>query len=659
MSWQEAEQEFSDEVTGMETLGEMLENTADRRGDADAQLYKGGVYERSMAGVAYPAAPDDEYAAVDYDKMRDVVRYLATGFRALGLQADQRVGLFADTRMEWAQVDFGLLAAGGVVTTVYKSSSPPQVRYLLGDPDAVGVVCENEELVERVLEVSDALNVRFIISMDELSAKYDDSDGVYELAEVYRQGRERFDEDEYRSWLDDRDVEDLASLVYTSGTTGQPKGVQLTHRNFRANVNQCYIRYGPRPDKDAGDPTIDTDTRTVSYLPLAHVFERLTGHFMQFGVGATVGYAESVDTLKEDFGTVQPTAATSVPRVYEKIYDAIREQASESSFKERIFNWATDVSREYYRADRPGIGLKLRYKIADALVFSDVRDALGGNVEILVSGGGTLSEELCTLYHGMGLPIFEGYGLTEAAPVVTSNPPEDAKIGTIGPVVKDLDVKLDKTVVPEGKFEDALGDFGELLVKGPNVTDGYWNRPGETDEAFTEDGYFRTGDIVQKRPDDYLMFRERAKQIIVLSTGKNVAPAPIEDAFASSRIVEQCMVIGDGEKFIGALVVPAFEELRDAAEAEGVDIPEDPQAMCDDEQVHEAIEEEVEAVNENFEPHEQIKEFRLVPEEFTEDNGLLTPTMKKKRRDILDVYEAEVADIYGGDETTASPEPAE
>jgi len=657
MSWQEAEADFSDEVTGTNTLGEMFENAADRRGDADAQQYKGGVYDRSMAGVAYPGAPESDYATLSYEEMRETVRYLATGFRALGLDPGQRVGIFSDTRMEWAQSDFGLLAAGGVVTTVYKSSSPAQVQYLLGDPDAVGVVVENEELLERVLEVSDALNVRFIISMDELSPKYDDREGVYELAEVYRQGRERFEEETYRSWLDERDPDDLASLVYTSGTTGQPKGVQLTHRNFRANVNQCYVRYGPRPDRDADMPSLDSQTETVSYLPLAHVFERLTGHFLLFGVGGTVAYAESVDTLKDDFSLFQPTAATSVPRVYEKIYDAIREQASESSFKQRIFEWATEVSREYYRTDRPGIGLKTRYKIADTLVFSDVRDALGGNIEFLISGGGTLSEELCTLYHGMGLPIFEGYGLTEAAPVVTTNLLGEPKIGTIGPPVQGIDIKLDTSVVPEQKFTDAMGEFGELLVKGPNVTDGYWNKPTETEEAFTDDGYFRTGDIVQQRPDGYLMFRERAKQIVVLSTGKNVAPAPIEDAFSSSRIVEQCMVIGDGEKFIGALIVPNFEELRAAAAEEGVDLPHDPSEMCDEEQVREAVAEEVEAVNENFEPHEQIKEFRLLPEEFTEENGLLTPTMKKKRRDILDTYAAEVADIYGDEAATQSPEP--
>jgi long-chain acyl-CoA synthetase len=647
MSWRDAEREFTDEVVGSNTLVEMFEDAAARHTDLDAQLYKGGIYERSLASTdAVEAVGEGEYGSLTYGEMREIVRNLAAGFNALGVADGQRVGIFADTRMEWAQCDFSILAAGGVVTTVYKSSSPAQVQYLLGDPSATGVVVENDELLERVLEVSDSLEIRFIVSMDSLPEKYDDRDGVYELAEVYEQGAKRFDEATYRDWLDDTEPEDLASLVYTSGTTGQPKGVKLTHRNFRSNVNQAYKRYGPREDRDASVPTISSDTRTVSYLPLAHVFERLAGHYLQFAVGSTIGYAESVDTLKEDFQTVEPTTATSVPRVYEKMYDAIREQAQESSVKERIFNWATEISREYHRADHVGRWLQVRYWLADKLVFSDVRQALGGNIEFLVSGGGTLSEELCTLYHGMGLPIFEGYGLTEAAPIVTTNPPEDVKIGTIGPVVTGMDTKIDTSVVPEDQSVDALGELGELLVKGPNVTDGYWNKPAETEEAFTEDGYFRTGDIVQQRPDDYLVFRERAKQIIVLSTGKNVAPAPIEDAFASSQIVEQVMVMGDGEKFISALVVPNYEFLREAAEREGVDVPEDPEAMATHDRVREVVEEEIEDVNEQFEPHEQIKQFELVPEEFTEENDLLTPSMKKKRRNIRERYDDLVADIY-------------
>ncbi|WP_121820366.1 AMP-dependent synthetase/ligase [Halostella salina] len=654
MAWQEAEREYTDEVIGETPLPRAFEDAVERHGAKPAQQYKGGIYDRALVGTAVDAAPDGEYATITYDEMRGIVARLAAGFRALGVDGGDRVGMFAATRMEWAQCDLALLSAGAAVTTVYKSSSPDQVRYLLDDPGASGVVVENEELLERVLSVSDALDLRFAIVMDDVGEEYADEDGVYTLDEVYEQGAERFDEDDYASWIDDLEPDDLASLVYTSGTTGQPKGVQLTHRNLRANVNQLRKRYGPRPDKPNSMAVMDAGTTTVSYLPLAHIFERTTGHFYPFSSGGCVAYAESPDTLKEDFKTVEPDGATSVPRVYEKIYDAIREQASESDFKQRIFEWATDVSRAYYRADRPGYGLRAKLWLADKLVFSDVKAALGGNIEWLSSGGGTLSEELCTLYHGMGLPIYEGYGLTEAAPVVSTNPIEEPKLGTIGPPLPGVEVKIDKTVVPESEFTDALGDVGELLVRGPNVTEGYWNKPEETAAAFVdaEDGgdpWFRTGDIVQQRPDDYLVFRERAKQIVVLSTGKNVAPTPIEDAFAASDVIEQVMVTGDGEKFIGALVVPNFEALRAAAEAEGVDVPETPAAMCEHDGVREVIEAEVEAVNERFEPHERIKQFRLVPEEFTEDNDLLTPSMKKKRGHIRERYQHLVDDIYGAD----------
>ncbi|WP_265112510.1 AMP-dependent synthetase/ligase [Halosolutus halophilus] len=649
MDWQNAERGFSSEVLGMEPIGRLFDAAVERNAASVAQQYKGGVYDRSLAGTAFEPAPAGEYASLTYEEMGDVVRSLAAGFRSLGIEAGDRVGIFADTRMEWAQSDFALLSAGAVVTTVYTSSSPDQAQYLLDDPDASGVVVENEALLERVLEVEDGLDLEWIVVMDDLGDEHADREEVYTLEAVYEQGAVAYDPETYDEWLDEVAVDDLASIIYTSGTTGQPKGVKLTHRNFRTNVNQIYRRYGPRPDKADDVPAIDEESTLVSYLPLAHVFERTCGHFMMFTAGSTVAYAESVDTLQEDFSLVQPTGATSVPRVYEKIYDAIREQASESPVKERIFEWATDVGRDYYRADNPGLLLELKRTIADKLVFSQVTEALGGNIEFLVSGGGTLSEDLCTLYHGMGLPIFEGYGLTETAPVVSTNPPENAKIGTIGPSVVDCQVKVDRSVIPEGETIDTLGETGELLVKGPHVTDGYWEKPEATEQAFTEDGWFRTGDIVSIRPDDYMVFHERSKQLVVLSTGKNVAPAPIEDAFAASDVVEQCLVVGNGEKFIGALIVPNFEPLERIAAEEGIDLPADPGAVCDHDWVRDRIETTVAEVNERFEAHETIKEFRLVPEEFTEDNGMLTPTMKKKRRVILEAYDEEVADIYGED----------
>ena len=640
----------------METLAEMFERSAGRNLSDPAQKYKGGVYERSLANAdAVDAAPDGEYATLSYEELRDVVRSLAAGFRALGLEPGQRVGMFADTRMEWAQCDLALLAAGGVVTTVYESSSAEQVRYLLSDSGASGVVVENADLLDRVLEVSDSLDVRFVVSLDELPAEYDDQDGVYELADVYEQGRKRFDEAEYQSWLDETDVEDLASLVYTSGTTGQPKGVKLTHRNFRSNINQMVARYGPRPDKPDSVPQVRPDSVSISFLPLAHVLERHAGHFFMYNLGACVGFAESPDTLEEDFPKLEPTVANSVPRVYEKLYDGIREQARESALKERIFEWATDVSREVYRTERPGVGLQFKYWLADKLVFQQVKQGLGGNIEALLSGGGTLSDDLNQLYHGMGLNILEAYGLTEAAPAVAANPAEDVKIGTIGPAIVDQEYQIDKSVVPEGEFDDALGETGELLIRGPNVTDGYWNKPEATEAAFTPaeddgDDWLRTGDIVTERPDDYLVFRERAKQLVVLSTGKNVAPAPIEDAFVSSAVVEQCMVVGDQRKFVSALLVISPEGVREVASRAGVDVPADPAEMVEDETVRALVQDAVDEVNERFETHETIKAFRLVAEEFTEDNDLLTPTMKKKRRNIHERYADLVEDMYADEE---------
>ena len=656
MNWREAEASFDDDVLGETTLARMFDESAARNADAVAQRYKGGVYDRSLvASGVVSAAPEGDYAGVTYAEMREIVRALAAGFRSLGVDAGDRVGIFSGTRMEWAQTDFALLSAGAVVTTVYTSSSQSQVQYLLSDPGASGVVVENAELLSRVLAVEDDLDLGFVVVVDEIpdgsgmGGAVRDRDDIYTLAEVYDRGTEAFDETAYESWLDERDPEDLASLIYTSGTTGQPKGVELTHHNFRSNVNQCYRRFGPRPDKTGG--VISAGSTTLSFLPLAHVFERLAGHLLMFAAGATVAYAESPDTLREDFQLVRPTVGTSVPRVYEKLYDAIRSQAAESPVKRRIFEWAVDVGQAYHAADDPGAVLAAKHRLADRLVFEQVREALGGRVDFFISGGGSLSPELCRLYHAMGLPILEGYGLTETAPVVAVNPPEEPKVGTIGPPLPDVEVDLDQSIVGD-QSGAAGGDVGELLVWGPNVSDGYWNRPDDTAAAFSDDGWFRTGDIVELRPDGYITFRERAKQILVLSTGKNVAPGPIEDAFAASPVVEQCLVVGDGRKFVSALVVPNFEGIREWADSEGVDLPGDRAEIARDDRVRERIQREIDAANENFESYEQIKRFRILSEEFSEENDLLTPTMKKKRRNILAQYGDQVEMLYDPDADT-------
>ena len=648
------EREYTDEVTGSGTVPELFEASAERYAELPAQQYKGGVYDRSLTGDVIPEPTEGEWGLLTYDRMAGIVRNLAAGFRELGVDHGERVGLFSNTRMEWAQADFALLAAGGVVTTIYTESSPRQVRYLLNDPGATGVVVENEELLARVLDVKDDTDVEFIVIVDGVDV-YDENDDIYTLAEVHELGREAFDESAYQSWLDEQSPDDLASLIYTSGTTGKPKGVQLTHANFRANVTQIRKRFGPRPDKGEDIPVLDSDVKTLSFLPLAHVFERTAGHFSMFGAGATVAYAESPDTVQEDMSAVQPSTATSVPRVYERVFDAMREQAASSDLKEKIFQRALEIGKEYGRTENPSRRLKLEYYVANKLVFQQVKDQLGGNIEYFVSGGGSLNKDLAELFRGMGLEIFEGYGLTETSPVVSTNPAEDPRPGTLGPPMAGMETHLDDAVIGPDRKEKADGEVGELLVRGPNVTQGYWNKPEETEDAFTtlpgddedDDEWFRTGDIIEQTEDGYLVYHDRLKQLLVLSTGKNVAPGPIEDAFATSERVDQVMVMGDNQKFISALIVPNFEAVERWAEEEGIDLPEDRDDVCDDERVREWVQEAVDEVNEQFEKHETIKQFELVHVEWTPENDMLTSSMKLKRRNIRDHFFHKVEAIYG------------
>ncbi|MFC7236375.1 AMP-dependent synthetase/ligase [Halosegnis marinus] len=652
--WFRAEASHEDEVIGESVLPRMFLDSVDRNGSLDAQWFKSGVYDRSLAPDVVPEPPAGEWGSITYDEMGDIVRRLATGFRELGVEHGDRVGIYADTRMEWAQSDLALLTAGATVTTVYTESSAEQVEYLLDDPGATGVVCENGELLDTVASVEDDLDLGFVVVIDEYEG-YEDRDDVYTLADVYDLGADAYDADAVDEWVDAIDPADLASLIYTSGTTGRPKGVQLTHANFRSNVNQVRRRFGPRPDRGPDVPTLDTDSRVLSFLPLAHVYERTSGHFVMFASGVTVAYAESTDTVAEDIEAVGPTSANSVPRVYERIFASMREQASGSSVSESIFEWAVGVAREWSRTERPGAVLRAKHAVADRLVYSTVKESMGGNIEMFTSGGGSLSQRLAELFEGMGLPIHEGYGLTETSPVATTNPPEDLRPGTLGPLMVGMEGKLDASVVSADQMEKATGDIGELLLRGPNVTDGYWNRPDATESSFTEaddggDPWFRTGDIIEATDDGYLVYHDRLKQVLVLDTGKNVAPGPIEDEFATSERIAQAMVLGDNEKFISALFVPDMEAMARWAERNDLDLPDDPEELATDERVVEWIREEVDAVNADLAKHERIKEFRVVGTEWTPDNDLLTPSMKIKRRNVLDRYEHKVEEIYGRDD---------
>ncbi len=665
--WLTAEREYNDPVRERGTIPELFETGASRHLDQEAQLFKGGVYDRSIQFLLPDPAPG-EYASISYRQMRKIVRNLATGFRELGLEPGDRVGLYATTRMEWAQSDFALLAAGCVVTTVYTDSSLDQLQYLLDDPDATAVVVENEQLLKKVRAVVDDLDLDFVVVIDEPASEY--GEDTYTLGEVYNIGKDAYNEDRYHEFLDERDPDDLASLVYTSGTTGKPKGVKLTHWNFRTNVHQIRRRAGPRPDEPER-PSVDGESTAISFLPLAHVFERTVGSFNNYASGVTVGYAESTDTIADDIVKIQPTTAASVPRVYERIFTKMRNQASESPIKERIFGWALDIAKEFQRTENPGASLRAKYAVADRLVYSQVRSQLGGNIEIMISGGGSLNEDLCRLFNGMGIMVIEGYGLTETSPVISANTPDDIRPGTLGVPVIGMDIAIDQTAVDESEVDRTRpgSDVGELLVRGDNVTEGYWNRPGATKRAFTTDPshddsaiitpdgvatdgsgkWLRTGDLIEHTPAGFLVFQDRLKQIIVPDTGKNVAPQPIEDLFVTNERIEQIMVVGDGQKYVGAIIVPNFENLRAWAATEKIELPDSNEAVIEDERVRKWVGEAVSEANQTLEKHEKIRGFTLVDEEWTPENNMLTPSMKKVRSTILSAYEHKMAEMYGDD----------
>ncbi len=655
-----AEVAFDHPSLGSSTIPELFVGTASRHPAAAAQSYKGGVYDRSLVEAdAIPAAPDGEYADLSYSDLETIVQRLAAGFRELGLKTDDRLAIVSHTRMEWTGVDLAALSAGGVVTAAYPSATDDRLESLLTDAGPTGVVVENAELLKRLLAVEPAVDPAFIVVMDRLpdgsgmAAAARDRDDIYTLGTVYQRGTTVFDPDSWDEWLAARGSDDLASIIYTSGTTGEPKGVRLTHGNFCANADGMLRRLGPRPDRPAAVPSLDHTSRQLSVLPLAHVFERLVGGYLPIAAGATIAYAESPETLAEDFQLVSPTCSTAVPRLYERLFESFEQEASGSPVSERLFKWAVDVAERFHRTESPGRRLRVAHAVADRLVYSSIRSVLGGEIELFISGGDSLSADLCATFHGMGLPIFEGYGLTETAPVVSVNPPENPRVGTIGPPLSNVETRVETTVdLDAADFDPATEstEIGELLVDGPSVTDGYWNRPESTEAAFVSSdddrGWFRTGDLVERGPDGYLSFRGRRKQLVVLSTGHNVVPGPIEEAVCESPLVDQCLLVGDGRPAVGALVVPDFEAVRQWADREGVDLPTDLARIVDDERVRSHIEAAVGAATDGVEPHERIERVALLSEPFSVDNGLLTPTLKKKRRAIAEQYADRIDHLY-------------
>ncbi len=599
--------------------------------------------ERYPEIVAARFRSGDGFNEFTYRELGRQVKELGQGLLALGLKKGDKVSLLAETRYEWVVADFAILTAAGVTVTVYPTLSARTVQFIVDNSDSEIIFVENQVQLDKVISVWDQLPaLKQVIVFEDLESK--PRDNIFTLQEAKELGR-RFAEEHpaaYETAWRSVDPAELSSIVYTSGTTGLPKGTMLSHWNWRFNVYAVVDLVDFQP----GDTLL-------AFLPLAHVYMRLVYFAAVFA--AATNHFSYPETLAQDLPLVRPHCFVSVPRLFERVYNRLQEQmGSGPALRKKIFSWSAAVAREMGETlslwREPGIGLKLKHRIADKLVYSKIRDKMGvDRLKWTCSAGSALRKDLAFFFNGMGITIIEGYGMTEVAAPSNLNPVGRFKPGTVGP--------------PLAGVMQKIAEDGEILIKGDNVMMGYYKLPEETKEYFTEDGWLKTGDIGAFDEDGYLVFKERKKHILVLSTGKNVAPLPIEEALKRSRWVDEALVIGDNEKFVAALIQPNYQPLLDMAQEQGLQY--DPskteimetatgekipvqvdQNLLKDEKVLELFRNVVERANSSFDPHEQVKKFQLLGEALSLEKDELTPTLKVKKDVIQKKYDNLIKEIY-------------
>ncbi len=572
-----------------------------------------------------------QYTPISSRTVGDRVRRLALGLQELGIQAGERIAIFSENRPEWAIADYACLTASLTDVPLYPNLPPEQAAYILNDSGAVAIFVSDAVQAAKIAEVrGKCTKLRHVITF----AAEPHAGADHTIAQIETRGAAVDDEDRrarYRQHALAVQPDDLATLIYTSGTTGEPKGVMLTHDNLYSNVMLSAVQI----------PFAGNDV-CLSFLPLSHIFERMAGHYLMFQVGCSIAYAESMDTVPIDMQTVRPTIVLSVPRLYEKMYARVLENAlSGGAVKRRIFFWARAVAERWadvkLAGGTPRGLLALQYRIAQRLVFSKLQQRTGGRLRYFVSGGAPLAPEINKFFYAAGLVILEGYGLTETSPVITVNTPSAFRIGTVGKPMYGVEV----TIAPDG----------EILTRGPHVMKGYYNKPEATRDAIDADGWFHTGDIGELR-DGFLAITDRKKDIIVTAGGKKIAPQPIENTLKTNKYISQAVVIGDKRKFPVVLVVPNWEQLEKWARIKNLLWTERAQ-LLEMPIVHAKIEKEVAGKLQGLAKFETPKKVAVLEHDFSIERGELTPTLKVKRR-VIDKTYRDVIDRLYEDESAAA-----
>ncbi len=583
--------------------------------------------ERSAEAPAQQLKQGTTWQTSTWRQVGETVREVATGLIALGRKKGESVGILSASRAEWVQADFAIFSAGGITIPIYPSYPPELIQYIVNDADVKTLFVEDPAQLAKVLEVRGKMDgLEQIVVIHGYEGK-EPSPVILTWEALRRLGHERGEslKAELASRVADAKPEDVATIVYTSGTTGPPKGVIQTHGNHMAALQssaQCL--------------KMEEGWVHLLFLPLAHSFGRLES-FAGVHRGLTTAFAESIDKLRDNLPEVRPHFICSVPRVFEKVYAAALAKAQAGSpLKKKVFEWAIGVGKEVSRLTRAKQpvprGLAIKYGIARKLVFDKMHAALGGRLRFASSGGAPLSREIAEFFHAAGILILEGYGLTETCPILTCNREDDFRFGSVGRAIPGVELKI----APDG----------EILARGPNIAKGYFKRPDATAEVFLAGGWFATGDIGKLDPDGFLFITDRKKDLIVTAGGMNIAPQNIENLLKGDPFISQVMVHGDRRPYPVALITLNPEELIKFATAEGI-LNLNPAALARHPKVVERVSRIVEQRNTELQSYAKIKKFSILAEDFTVDNGFLTPTLKVKRKVISEAFAGVLDSLYG------------
>jgi long-chain acyl-CoA synthetase len=582
---------------------------------------------------------DGVWHSISSEDVLERSRRIALGLYSLGVKRGDRVAILSDNCPEWTLSDAGSLFAGIVDVPIYPTLMPSQVAYILKDSGSRALFIANRTKLDQIrggFSECDSLEKVVLFADDGPKASEAIGPGVMSLAELEERGRQLgIGKPGLLASLASQVMpDDLATIIYTSGTTGEPKGVMLTHSNLVSNMidSSWQLRFG------------EGDT-ALSVLPLSHVYERLAMYMYIFH-GMSVYYAESIDKIGENLREVRPTVFLGVPRLFEKIYGRIKDRSTrDGRLKAGLFNWAVDVAKDYaqytsYNRPVPA-WLRFKHKIAARLVFSRWRAGLGGRIRLFVSGGAALAEEIGYIFQGAGIPVLQGYGLSETSPVITASTPDDNRIGTVGRPIRHVQVRI--------------AADGEIEARGPNIMRGYYNKPDATRTVFTEDGWFKTGDIGALDDDGFLRITDRKKELFKTSGGKYIAPQPIEQLIKGSRFVSQVVLVGNGRKFPSALIVPDWQQLRSYAEYKKIDA-RTPQELCSNPKIVDLFERQIASHTPDLAKYEKVKRIALLDHELTIERGELTPTLKVKRRVIDEKYKEVIDRMYDEAEASRNPD---